>query len=43
MQVLRKAFFLSAILVAALALTACPSKTTISQSLPSPYQNKESV
>ena len=43
MYVLRKAFFLSAILAAALALTACPSKTTISQinADPGKYQNKE--
>src|SRR5687767_12325594 len=43
MHILRKAFFLSTILVAALALTACPSKTTISQinADPGKYQNKE--
>jgi hypothetical protein len=43
MHVLRKAFFLSTIIVAALALTACPSKTTISQIAADPgkYQNKE--
>lgn len=43
MYVLRKTFFLSAILAAALALTACPSKTSISQinSDPGKYQNKE--
>lgn len=43
MYPLRKAFFLSAILAGALALTACPSKTTISQinQNPSKYQNKE--
>ena len=40
---LRKAFFLSAILAGALALTACPNKTTISQITADPgkYQNKE--
>lgn len=39
----RKVFFLSAILTAALALTACPNKTTISQITADPgkYQNKE--
>jgi hypothetical protein len=43
MHILRKAFFLSAILAAALALTACPSKTTISQinADPGKYQNQE--
>lgn len=43
MFVLRKAFFLSAIIAAALALTACPKKTTISQinADPGKYQNKE--
>ncbi len=43
MDVLSKAFFLSAILAAALALTACPNKTTISQisADPGKYQNKE--
>jgi len=43
MYVLRKAFFLSAILAGALALTACPSKTTISKINQDPgrYRNKE--
>lgn len=43
MTVLRQAFFLSAILAATLALTACPNKTTISDitSDPGKYQNKE--
>lgn len=43
MYVLRKAFFLSAILAGALALTACPNKTTISQinADPGKYQNKD--
>jgi len=43
MLFLRKTFLLSAILVGMLALTACPSKTTISKinSDPGKYQNKE--
>ena len=43
MYSVRKVFFLSAILAAALALTACPNKTTISQVTADPgkYQNKE--
>ena len=43
MYFLRKAFFLSAILAGALALTACPSQTTISQinANPAKYQNKD--
>ena len=43
MHLLRKAFFLSAILVGALALTACPSKTTIAKinQNPSRYQNQQ--
>lgn len=43
MHVLHKAFFLSAILAAALTLTACPNKTTISQITADPgkFQNKE--
>jgi len=44
MYVIRQAFFLSAILAAALALTACPDKqTTISEinADPARYQNKE--
>jgi hypothetical protein len=43
MYVLRKAFFLSVILAGALALTACPSKTTISKINQDPgrYRNKE--
>ena len=43
MYFLRKAFFLSAILAGALALTACPSQTTISQinANPAKYQDKD--
>lgn len=43
MYVLRKAIFLSAILAGALALTACPGKTTISKINQDPgrYRNKE--
>lgn len=43
MYVLRKAFFLSAILSGALVLTACPSQTTISKITRDPgrYRNKE--
>ena len=43
MHLLRKAFFLSAILAGALALTACPSKTTIAKinQNPSRYQNQQ--
>jgi hypothetical protein len=43
MFLLRKAFFLSAILAGALALTACPSKTTIAKinQNPSRYQNQQ--
>jgi hypothetical protein len=43
MHLLRKAFFLSAILTGALALTACPSKTTIAKinQNPSKYQNQQ--
>jgi len=43
MLLLRKAFFLSAILAGALALTACPSKTTIAKinQNPSRYQNQQ--
>ena len=43
MHLLRKAFFLSAILVGALALTACPSKTTISKINQDPgrYRDKQ--
>jgi hypothetical protein len=43
MQLLHKTFFLSAILAGALALTACPSKTTISKinQDPGKYQNKQ--
>jgi hypothetical protein len=43
MHLLRKAFFLPAILAGALALTACPSKTTIAKinQNPSRYQNQQ--
>jgi hypothetical protein len=43
MQFLRKSFFLSTILVGALGLTACPSKTTISKinSEPGRYRDKD--
>lgn len=43
MYVFRKALFLSAILAGALALTACPSQTTISKINQDPgrYRNKE--
>lgn len=43
MHSLRKAFFLSAILAGALALTACPSKTTISRINQDPgrYRDKD--
>jgi hypothetical protein len=43
MHLLRKAFFLCAILAGALALTACPSKTTIAKinQNPSRYQNQQ--
>ncbi len=43
MHLLRKAFFLSAILAGALMLTACPSKTTIAKinQNPSKYQNQQ--
>ena len=43
MHLLRKALFLSAILAGALALTACPSQTTISKinQDPSKYHDKE--
>ena len=43
MHLLRKAFFLSAILAGALALTACPSKTTISRINQDPgrYRDKD--
>ena len=43
MYLFRKAFFLSAILAGALALTACPSKTTISRINQDPgrYRNKD--
>jgi len=43
MQLFSKAFFLSAVLAAALALTACPSRTTISKinQNPSRYYDKE--
>ena len=43
MHLLSKAFFLSAILAGALALTACPSKTTISKINQDPgrYRNKQ--
>ncbi len=45
MYVLRKAFFLSVILAAALALTACPSETTISRINENPgrYRDKDVV
>ena len=43
MNLLRKTFFLSAILSGALVLTACPSQTTISKinQDPSRYRNKQ--
>ncbi|MFS8084679.1 MAG: hypothetical protein ACMG6H_03550 [Acidobacteriota bacterium] len=43
MHLLRRVLFLSAILSGALALTACPSKTTIAKinQDPSSYQNRE--
>ena len=43
MHLLSKAFFLSAILAGALALTACPSKTTISKINQDPgrYRDKQ--
>lgn len=43
MYVIRQAFFLSAMFAAALLLTACPNKTTISDinADPGKYQNKE--
>jgi hypothetical protein len=43
MHLLRRAFVLSAILAGALALTACPSKTTIAKinQNPSRYQNQQ--
>ena len=43
MHLLRKVFFLSAILASALALTACPSKTTISKinQEPGRYRDKQ--
>lgn len=43
MYILRRVFFLSVILAGTLAMTACPSQTTISKinQDPSRYQNKE--
>src|SRR5438128_9446939 len=43
MHLLGKAFFLSAILAGALAMTACPNQTTISKinQNPAKYQNKD--
>ena len=43
MHLLRKAFFISVIVAGALALTACPSKTTIAKinQNPSRYQNQQ--
>jgi hypothetical protein len=43
MHLLHKTFFLSAIFAGALALTACPSKTTISKinQNPGQYRNKQ--
>ena len=43
MYVIQKAFFLSAILAGALALSACPSKTTVSKINQDPgrYRNKD--
>jgi hypothetical protein len=43
MQFLQKAFFLSAIVAGALALTACPSQTNIARinQNPARYQNKD--